>query len=169
MLSRNFIICPELCQDIIKQSNRSNNKLWPAVFRNSKEVRKKYKGKSNLNFIAQNTTDLFKFWSSSPRTAFLELKDTHIGRIACECNFLPNCMRMQLCMQFLKKCNCANMGVFQLVWTSGMPSQEMKTPTKLMNCILFDEVKIGFSFVFFRTSFVFLKTVCHSLLLLQLL
>ena len=48
MLSWNFIISPEMFTDIIKhqhffQSNQSNNKLWPAVFINSKEVQKNTK------------------------------------------------------------------------------------------------------------------------------
>ena len=78
-------------------------------------------------------------------------------------------MRMQLCMQFLKKCNCANIGVFQPVWTSVMLSQEMNTPKKLINCILRDEVQIGFSFVFFWTSFVFINLAGQSRIILRIL
>ena len=58
MLSQNLIICPEMFYDIIKHKKKSN---WSNNYNNYIGSSKKYKGKSNLNFIAQYTIDTF-FW-----------------------------------------------------------------------------------------------------------
>ena len=77
-------------------------------FHKYKGSSKKYKGKSDLNFIKQNTIDLFNSWSSSPRTAFLKSRRvkrhpywqncmTNIiaCRSACACNLTKNYMCMK--------------------------------------------------------------------------
>ena len=79
--------------------------------------------------------------------------------IACACNFAENCMRMQ----FFYFSKYFMMGVYQLVWTSVMMSQELMNKIKLCNPFI-EERKLGSFFLC-----IFRKILCIYQSGLQLL
>ena len=135
---------------------------------------KKYKGKSNLNFIAQNTSDLFIYGSSYLRPAFLRCR--RVERHP----YWQNCMHIKLYEHAIFDriactCNCACnfwWNAIVPIWVSFNLSglQEccprrwipQKSP---INCILRDKDKIGFPFYFFKFNFLYTKFRVQFLIL----
>ena len=125
---------------------------------NTKEIIKYTK--ENIICIMQNTIDLFNSGSSSPRTAFLKSRrvDWH--------PYWPICMNMNLhahaiFAQIAYTCNCVC-----IFWRNAiLPIWVTFNSSGLQEC---SPRRWRPPFVFFQTSFVFIKTAGHSLLLLRL-
>ena len=134
---------------------------------------KKYKGKTNLIFIAQNTIDLIFLRSSSPMKTFLKSRrvERHpywhnciSSKIACACNLAKNCMRMQFLMHAIL-----------LIWVS-FNSSNLKeccprrwaatAEWRITN--LWDKDKNGISFVFYWVFHYKLKSAMYIQLTLLL-
>ena len=107
-----------------------------ATFCKSKKKSKKSKGKLYQIIFWQNGPQLSSVELLYRRTVFL--KSRRVERHPYWHNCMHNCMRMQFGKQLhvhaiSYACNCADMGVVQLVWTSGMLSCNMTAVHKIMS------------------------------------